>query len=469
MPDVEHYEHLIIGSGEAGKHIAWTFASEGHRTAVIERKLIGGSCPNIACLPSKNIIQSAKVNSWAPRAAEYGLDLSSYSTNMPAVQARKRKMVEDDIQIHLKFYKESGAELIMGTARFIAPKKVEVALNSGGTRIIEGDRVFLNLGSRAAIPDHPGMAAANPMTHIEALDLDRVPRHLIVLGGGYVGLELSQAMRRFGAEVTLIEAGSQLVSREDPDVSAAILELFRYEGIEVLLNTTVDHVEGLSGEQIHVHVNTTNGERVVAGSDLLVATGRIPNTQSIGLDIAGVQLDPRGYIKVNERLETSAPNVWALGDCAGSPLFTHVALDDFRVVRDNLHGGNRTTTNRLVPYVIFTDPEVARVGLNETEAKSRGIEYRLVKLPMAMVFRANTLGETRGFMKMLIDKNSDQILGFASFGVEASEPMATVQTAMLAKVPYTTLRDAIFTHPTAAEALTYLLFEVPAKAAHKSA
>ncbi|MGA8407038.1 MAG: FAD-dependent oxidoreductase [Candidatus Acidiferrales bacterium] len=469
MPDVEHYEHLIIGSGESGKHIAWTFASEGHRTAVIERKLIGGSCPNIACLPSKNIVQSAKVKSYAARAAEFGLDLGSFSTNMPGVQLRKRKMVEGDIQVHLKFYKDTGAELIMGSARFIAPKKVEVSLNSGGTRIIEGDRVFLNLGSRAVIPEAPGMAAANPMTHIEALDLDRVPQHLVVLGGGYVGLELSQALRRFGAQVTLIEPGPQLVAKEDPDVSAALLELFRDEGIEVLLNTSVDHVEGLSGEQIHVHVKIAAGERVVAGTDLLVAVGRVPNTQSIGLDIAGVALDPRGYIKVNERLETTAPNVWALGDCAGSPHFTHVAFDDFRIVRDNLHGGDRTTTNRLMPYVIFTDPEVARVGLNETEAKTRGIEYRLVKLPMAMVFRANTLGETRGFIKMLIEKDTDRILGLTAFGVEASEPMATVQTAMLANLPYTTLRDAIFTHPTAAESLTYLLFNVPARASHQTA
>jgi pyruvate/2-oxoglutarate dehydrogenase complex dihydrolipoamide dehydrogenase (E3) component len=469
MPDVEHFEHLIIGSGEAGKHVAWTFASEGHRTAVIERKLIGGSCPNIACLPSKNIIQSAKVKSYATRAAEFGLDLGTFATNMPGVQRRKRKMVEGEIQAHLRLYKESGAELIMGTARFVAPKKVQVSLNSGGTRIIEGERVFFNLGSRAAIPDHPGVAEAQPMTHIEALDLDRVPQHLVVLGGGYVGLELSQALRRFGAQVTLIEPGPQLVSKEDPDISAAIAELFRDEGIEVLLNTSVTRVEGRSGQQIRVHVKGPSRERVIEATDLLVATGRIPNTQSIGLDIAGVQLDPRGYIKVNERLETSAPNVWALGDCAGSPLFTHVALDDFRVVRDNLHGGNRTTTNRLIPYCIFTDPEMARVGLNETDAKSRGIEYRLVKLPMAMVFRANTLGETRGFMKMLIDRNSDQILGFASFGVEASEPMATVQTAMLAKVPYTVLRDGIFTHPTAAESLTYLLFEVPAKASQHAA
>lgn len=252
-------------------------------------------------------------------------------------------------------------------------------------------------------------------------------------------------------------------------MSAALLQLFRDEGIEVLLNTSVDHVEGLSGEQIHVHVKNAGGERAVAGTDLLVAVGRLPNTQSIGLDIAGVALDPRGYIKVNERLETTAPNVWALGDCAGSPHFTHVAFDDFRIVRDNLHGADRTTANRLIPYVIFTDPEVARVGLNETDAKTRGIEYRLVKLPMAMVFRANTLGETRGFIKMLIDQSTDRILGLTAFGVEASEPMATVQTAMLANLPYTTLRDAIFTHPTAAESLTYLLFNVPAKASHQTA
>ncbi len=469
MPDVERYEHLIIGSGESGKHMAWTFAGEGRRTAVIERKLIGGSCPNIACLPSKNVIQSAKVKSFATRAAEFGLDLGSFATNMPGVQRRKRKMVEAETQGHLELYKASGAELIMGTARFVAPKRVEVTLNSGGTRIIEGDRVFLNLGSRAAIPDAPGVADAHPMTHIEALDLDRVPQHLVVMGGGYVGMELAQAMSRFGARVTVIQRGPQLLSKEDSDVSAALLELFRYEGIDVLLGTTVDHVDGLSGEQIDVHVKGADRERVVRGSDLLVAVGRVANTQSIGLDIAGVQLDARGYIKVNERLETTAANVWALGDCAGSPNFTHVAYDDFRVVRDNLRGGHRTTTNRLVPYCVFTDPELARVGLNESEAKSRGIEYRLVKIPMAMVFRAETLGETRGFMKMLMEKNSDRILGLTAFGVEASEPMATVQTAMLANLPYTALRDAIFTHPTAAEGLTHLLANVPQRASQHAA
>src|SRR5580700_7492245 len=388
MPETERYDALIIGSGEAGKHIAWTMAKMGHRTAVVERRLIGGSCPNIACLPSKNIVHSAKVASLARRAAEFGLELGSFTIDMAGVQRRKRKMVEAEIQAHLGLYKASGAELIMGSARFAAPRTVEVSLNGGGTHVIASDRVFLNLGSRAAIPDVPGAVASKPMTHIELLDLERLPEHLVVIGGGYVGLELSQAMRRFGARVTLIEKGSQLVSQEDADVSAALLELFRDEGIDVLLGTEVALVEGLSGQRVRVHVKDANGERVIEGTDILVAVGRVPNTQGIGLDTAGVELDQRGYIKVNERLETTAPNIWAVGDCAGSPQFTHVAFDDFRVIRDTLNGGNRTTKNRLIPYCIFTDPELARIGLNETQAKSRGVEYRVVKIPMAIVFRA---------------------------------------------------------------------------------
>ncbi|MFY9801894.1 MAG: FAD-dependent oxidoreductase [Candidatus Acidiferrales bacterium] len=469
MSEVERYEVLVIGSGESGKHIGWFMAKAGHRTAVIERKVVGGSCPNVACLPSKNIIQSAKVKSFAMRAAEFGLNLDSFSTNMPGVQRRKRTMVEAGIQEHLHLFKTSGAELIMGSARFVAPSTVEVSLNSGGTRVISGDRVFLNLGSRAMMPDVPGLAAAQPMTHIEALNLERVPEHLVVLGGGYVGLELSQAMRRFGAQVTVIEPGTQLASMEDPDVGDAIRELFHDEGIAVLLGATLQRVEGRSGEQIRLHVKDATGERVITATDLLVAVGRVANTESIGLDQAGIEIGPRGYIKVNERLETTAPNVWALGDCAGSPHFTHVAYDDFRVVRDNLQGGNRTTAGRLIPYCMFTDPELARVGLNESQAKSRGIEYRVVKMPMAIVFRAITLGETRGFLKLLLEKESDRILGLTAFGVEASEPMATVQIAMLAKLPYTALRDAIFTHPTAAEGLTRLLAGAPPKAAHQTA
>ena len=464
MPEVERYEILVIGSGEAGKHVTWTLAQAGHRTAVVERKYIGGSCPNIACLPSKNVIRSAKANWFARHGAEYGIQTGPVSTDMKGVLNRKRKMVEGEVQAHLDRFKATGAELVRGEARFVAPKTVEVQLNDGGRRMITGDRVFLDLGSRAAIPDIPGLAAARPLTHVEALDLDRLPGHVIVLGGGYVGLELAQALRRFGSEVTVIERGRQLAVAEDPDIAQAILENFANEGIEVLLDTRVRQVEGLSGQKVRIAVANSHGEQTIEGTDLLVATGRTANTQGIGLERAGIELDARGYIKVNERLETTAPGVWAMGDCAGSPQFTHVAFDDFRVVRDNLNGGSRTTRDRLVPFCMFTDPELARVGLNETEAKARGIAYRLAKMPMAGVFRAVVIGETRGFVKMLVDAESDRILGFTAFGAEASEMMAAVQTAMLGGLPYTVLRDAIFTHPTAAEGLVLLLANVPAQA-----
>lgn len=332
-----------------------------------------------------------------------------------------------------------------------------------------GERVFLDLGSRAMIPDISGLAAAKPMTHVEALDLDRLPSHVIVLGGGYVGLELAQALRRFGSAVTVIERGRQLAAAEDPDVAQALLENFTAEGVEVLLETRVRKVEGFSGQKVRVIAENSQGERTIEGTDLLVATGRTPNTQGIGLEAAGVELDARGYIKVNDRLETSAADVWAMGDCAGSPQFTHVAYDDFRVVRDNLNGGSRTTRERLVPFCIFTDPELARVGVNESEAKRRGIGYRLAKIPMAAVLRAVTLGETRGFVKMLIDSQSDRILGFTALGIEGSEMMAAVQTAMLGRLPYTVLRDAIFTHPTVAEGLVFLLASVPARAKQQPA
>ena len=461
MPDVDKFEILVLGSGEAGKYLAWTMAKEGHRTAMVERRWLGGSCPNIACLPSKNIIYSAKVASLAKHGAEFGLEMDSLTVNMAGVQRRKREMVEGLHQMHAERTAASGMQLIMGEGRFVATRTVEVALNDGGTRRVEGERVFLVLGSRATMPDVRGLADARPMTHIEALDLDRLPAHLVVIGGGYVGLELAQAMRRFGSRVTVIEASSQLASREDPDVGAALLELFHDEGIEVLLETHIVRVEGRSGDRILIHASDASGERVVEGTDLLVATGRTPNTGEIGLERAGVELNDHGYIKVNDRLETTAENIWAMGDCAGSPQFTHAAYNDFRVVHDNLNGGNRTTKDRLVPFCMFTDPELARVCRNESEARRDGLQYRLVKMPMADVLRTRTVSERRGFMKMLIGARSDEILGFTAFGVEASELMAAVQTAMVGRMPYTLLRDAIFTHPTIAEGLVFLLSQVP--------
>ena len=461
MPDTQHYDILVIGSGEPGKYLAWTMAGEGHRTAVVERKWIGGSCPNVACLPSKNIIQSAKVRSFTRRAAEFGAELGSAETSMEGVQGRKRTMVDGLRQLHLDRYRASGAELILGEARFTAERTVDVELADGGTRRLTGDRMFLNLGTHATVPGMPGLAAAEPMTHIELLDLDRLPEHLIVMGGGYVGLELAQAMRRFGSRVTIVEQRDQLAGGEDPDVGSAIAELFRDEGITAHLRTRVLAVEGKSGTRVRVITEGPDGQHAVEGTDLLVAVGRTPNTKGIGLELAAVELTERGYVQVDEHLATTAPNVWAMGECAGSPQFTHVAYDDFRVVRDSLNGGKRTTTDRLVPYVIFTDPELARVGLNETEARRAGVRYRLLTMPMAAILRTRALSETRGFIKMLIAADSDEILGFTVFGVEASELMVAVQTAMIGRMPYTTLHAGIFTHPTIAEGLTFLLNGTP--------
>ncbi|TAL76076.1 MAG: mercuric reductase [Burkholderiaceae bacterium] len=461
MPETQHYDILVLGSGESGKYLAWTMAKAGRRAAVIERKLIGGSCPNIACLPSKNVIYSAHVAALFHRAAEFGITSGPISVDMKGVRRRKRQMVDDLIAIHRRNYAESGAELIMGEGRFVAPKTIEVQLNDGGTRRMTAERIYLNVGTHAAIPNVPGLAQAQPLTHVEALELDYLPKHLIVLGGGYIGLEFAQPMRRFGSRVTVVEQGPQLASREDSDVAQALLEQFTQEGIDIKLNAQVIEVEGRSGEQVRLHVRTATGTQIIEGSDILVAAGRTPNTQQIGLDTAGIELDARGYVKVNERLETTAPNVWAMGDCAGGPQFTHVAFDDFRLVRDNLNGGNRTTSNRLVPYCMFTDPELGRVGLNESAAQQAGIAYRLAKIPMAAVLRTRTMSETGGFLKALIAMQNDQILGFTALGAGAGEVIAVVQTAMLAGIPYTVLRDTVLTHPTIAEGLTVLFANEP--------
>jgi pyruvate/2-oxoglutarate dehydrogenase complex dihydrolipoamide dehydrogenase (E3) component len=460
VPDVDRYDILVLGSGESGKYLAWTMAAAGHHTAVIEQELIGGSCPNVACLPSKNIIHGAKVKSLALRACAFGFGTGAISTDMKAVQERKRRMVADLIKIHVGRYEAAGVELIMGKGRFVGPRTIAVHRGDVLARTVAADRVFLNVGTRATIPHVPGLSDAAPMTHVEALELERVPEHLVVLGGGYIGLELAQAMRRFGSDVTVIERGPQLAGREDPDVAAALLELFRDEGIEVLLETEVRQVDGRSGQGVRVRLAGASGDRTIDASDFLVAAGRTPNTRGLDADRAGVDLDSRGYVTVNERLETTAAGVWAMGDCAGSPQFTHVAFDDFRIVRDNLNGGRRTTRDRLIPFCMFTDPELARVGLNESEARTRHFAYRVARMPMAAVLRTRTTSEPRGFMKMLIDEGSDRILGFTAFGAEASELVATVQTAMLGNLPFTALRDALFTHPTAAEGLTLLLANV---------
>lgn len=465
MPRPERYELLVLGSGAGGKLLAWKMARSGRHTAVVERRYVGGSCPNINCLPSKNEIWSAKVAHLARHGARFGVRTGPITIDMAAVRERKRGMVDAHIASHRRNYAESGAELIMGEGRFVAPKTLEVQLEDGGTRVLTADRVFINVGTHAAVPDVPGLAEARPMTNIEALELDYLPSHLIVLGGGYVGLELGQAYVRFGSRVTVIDHGPELMSREDPDVAQEMQRILATEGMRFVLGAELRRVEGRSGRAVSLVVRTSSGEQVVEGSDVLVAAGRVPNTAGIGLDLAGVELDDRGYVRVDERLRTTAPDVWAIGECAGSPQFTHVSEDDFRVIADDLAGGHRTTRDRLIPYCMFTDPPLARIGLGERDARAQAVDARVVTLPVRAVLRTSTIDEQQGFMKVLVGRD-DRLLGFAMIGPEAGEVMAVVETAMLADLPYVKLRDAILAHPTMAEGLGMLFAGVPALPAH---
>jgi pyruvate/2-oxoglutarate dehydrogenase complex dihydrolipoamide dehydrogenase (E3) component len=452
----EEYDLVILGSGAGSKLTAWTLAGQGQRVAVIERKYIGGACPNIACMPSKNIVHSAKVASYFARGKEFGIATNGFTIDMSAVRDRKRRMVAGEIEAHLDNYKRSGAELIVASGRFIGPKTLEATLPDGTTRQLRGTNVIIGTGTRAALEPIPGLTEAQPLTHVEALELNEIPEHLLVLGGGYVGLELSQAMRRFGSKVSVIERNNRLVHREDEDVTDALRELFEDEGISVVLNARITEISGRSGKSVGIVIDRDGAEKTLEGSHLLVAGGRAPNTEGIGLELAGVKLTKRGYVQVNERLETTAPGVWAVGDVAGSPHFTHMSVDDFRVVLAGLTGGHRVTTGRQVPFCLFTDPEFARIGLSEKEAKARGIAYRLFKIPMGAVLRTHTLSETRGFLKALVEIDGDRLLGFTAFGVGAGEIMSSVQIAMIAGLPYTSLRDAILAHPTLVEGLNPL-------------
>ena len=461
MATPERYDTLVLGSGQGGKLLAWDLARSGQLTAVVERQWVGGSCPNINCMPSKNEIWSANVAYVARRGAEFGTTTDRVTVDMMKVRQRKRDMVDRQVDAHQRAYKESGAELIMGTGRFVAPKTLDVRLNDGGTRVLRADKVFVNVGTHGTIPNLPGLEASEPLTSIEALEFDHVPPHLVVLGGGYVGVEFSQAYRRFGSRVTIIQDGPQLLSREDPDISREVQDVLLAEGIECLVGAHTLRVHGRSGKDVVIQVRTGAGDERIEGSDILVAVGRTPNTTGIGLERAGVELDARGYVRVNDRLETTAPKVWAIGECAGTPHFTHASVDDFRVIKANLAGGNRSTRDRLIPYCVFTDPPLAHVGLSERDAQRQGVAVRVAKLPMSGVLRVQAVDERPGMMKVLISASDDRILGFTMIGPEAGEVMATVQAAMLAELPYPKLRDAVLAHLTMAEGLGALLANVP--------
>jgi pyruvate/2-oxoglutarate dehydrogenase complex dihydrolipoamide dehydrogenase (E3) component len=459
MPQREHFDVLVLGSGQGGQLIAWHLAQTGRRAALVERQWVGGSCPNIACMPSKTELWSARVAHLARHGQPLGVTAGGVTIDMPTVLRHKRAMVRHEFELHMQNFTATGTELLVGHGRFVAPKTLEVSLE-GGTRVLTGDRVFLNLGTHAAVPQITGLKDAQPLTHIEALELDYVPAHLIVFGGGYVGIEMAQAYRRFGSRVTIVQAAPRLLDREDFDVADEMQRILSDEGIEVLTGANVIGVNGRSGDKVRLTVRTSSGDQELQGTDILVATGRIPNTAGIGLEEVGVELDAHGYIRVNERLETTASDVWAIGECAGSPHFTHVSVDDFRIIKDNLAGGNRATRDRIVPYCLFTDPPLAHFGLTEREAEGKGIAVRVARMPTSTALRTHTTDETRGFMKALIGSD-DRILGFTMIGAEAGEVMTVVQTAMLAGLPYQRLRDAVIAHLTMAEGLGPFLANVP--------
>ncbi len=456
MTQAESFDILVFGGGKAGKTLAIEQAKAGKRVAVIEAGMIGGSCINIACIPSKALIRSAEVAHATRRASEFGTYADNIRTSLDLVRNRTASVVAEMVAFNQTGFDASGFELVIGWGRFVSPKTISVETGNG-VRTLTGDKVFINLGTTAAVPDVPGLAAVDPITHVEALQLGDMPTHLIVLGGGYIGMELGQAFRRLGAEVTILEKGVRLAPREDEDVSAALLGVLQDEGVNVAFNCTGTTVAGKSGQAVSI---TTADGRVFEGSHLLVAAGRRPRTDGIGLDLAGVELDGRGFVKVDNLLRTSAKDVWAMGEVAGTPMFTHASLDDYRVVSGQLKGGNRTTDGRMIPYCVFIDPEFARVGLNESEARSRNVEYRVARLPMDVVPRARTLSQRKGFMKALVAKDSDRILGFGMLGINAGEVMSVVQMAMLGGLPFTVLRDGIFAHPTISEGLNMLFANV---------
>lgn len=455
--DAEVFDLIVFGGGKAGKTLAMDQARAGKRVAMVERGLIGGSCINVACIPSKALIRSAQVHGLARRAAAYGTPVES-GLDMPTVAGRTADVVAEMIAFNRKGFEASGLELVLGWGRFVAPRVIEV-LSGGGPRRLTAPAIYLNLGTVAAIPPVPGLVDAKPLTHVEALLLEELPRHLLILGGGYIGLELGQAYRLLGAEVTIVEQAPRIAAREDDDVAAALQKALEEDGVNFLAGVAVTQVSGRSGSTVTV---TLADGRSMEGSHILVAAGRKPMTGDIGLDIAGVALDERGFVRTDPALRTTAEGIWALGEIAGTPMFTHASLDDYRIIKSGLSGGGYVASARIVPYCVFVEPELARIGLNEKEARARGLSCRVFRMPMDVVPRARTSGERKGMMKALVD-DTDRIAGFMMLGAHAGEVMTAVQMAMLGGLTYQAVRDAIIAHPTLAEGLGLLFGMVPTK------
>jgi pyruvate/2-oxoglutarate dehydrogenase complex dihydrolipoamide dehydrogenase (E3) component len=454
---IQRYDAIVIGAGQAGGPLSTAFAGSARKTAIIEQDKVGGTCINFGCTPTKTMVASARVAYLARRAPDFGVHVGDVRVDMREVRARKQSVVDSfrsSSERHLQDAK--GLDLIRGRARFTGPHTLEVRLQDGSTRQLEAGLIVINTGTEPAKPPIAGLDSVPTLDSMSIMDLDVLPEHLIVLGGGYVGLEFGQMFRRFGSRVTIIEPGKQLLLREDPDIAEEVAKVLREDGIEILCETSAERAEPANAS-VRLQLKAAAGARAVEGSHLLVATGRKPTTAGLNLEAAGIATNERGFVKVNERLETNVAGVYATGDVNGGPAFTHISYDDFRILRTNLiDGGSASTIDRLVPYVVYIDPQLGRVGISEGEAQSQGKRVRVAKMPMSHVARADETSETRGVMKVIVDADSDRVLGCTIFGVEGGELMSMIELAIMGQMPYTALRDGIFAHPTWAESMNNL-------------
>ena len=458
MATTTHYDAIIIGAGQSGGPLASALGQAGKKTAIIEREHVGGTCINEGCTPTKTMVASAKAAYIARRGADFGVHTGPISVDMTIVRKRKRDIVDSFRGgSESRLEKSEGVDLLMGEATFTAPKVIEVHLNDGSVQQLTSDLFFINTGERPSVPPLEGIENVPYLNSTSIMELDAVPDHLLIIGGGYIGLEFGQMFRRFGSKVTIVQRGKQLLAREDPDIAEEVTKILREDGIEVLLETSTSHVTKDANGTIQLTVKTSDGERVLSGSHLLAGTGRTPNTDKLNLDITRVKVNKKGYIEVNDTLETNVPGIYALGDVKGPPAFTHISYDDFRIIRTNLiEHGNASITDRIVPYTVFIDPQLGRVGLSETEAKQQGKNFKVAKMPMNYVARALEVDESRGVMKVLVDPDTKLILGCAILGIEGGEIMAMLEIAMLGKLPYTILKETVFAHPTLAESFNNL-------------
>jgi pyruvate/2-oxoglutarate dehydrogenase complex dihydrolipoamide dehydrogenase (E3) component len=452
-----HYDAIVIGSGQGGTPLCQALAQAGMRTALVEREYVGGTCVNVGCTPTKTMVASARVAYLARRGADYGVHTGELKIDLAKVRERKRTIVDlfrNGNQNRIQ--KTSNLELIFGQAEFTAAKRIRVRQKEGSEVVLSADRFFINAGCRPAVPKIEGLNDVAYLNSTSIMELDSVPDHLLVLGGGYIGLEFGQMFRRFGSLVTIVQSGPQLLRGEDADVAETVLQILREDGIEVKLNSKAARVTN-AGSTIALTVCNVDRSEEICGTHLLAAAGRVPNTDWLNTKAAGIRTDKEQYIQVNDRLETSVEGIFALGDIKGGPAFTHISYDDFRIIRSNLiEKGNASMKDRLLPYTLFIDPQLGRVGMSENEARASGRKIRVAKMPMNYVARALELDETRGFMKVIVDADSGQMLGAAILGIEGGETMAQVQLAIMGKLPYTVLKDAVFAHPTLAESLNNL-------------